>query len=362
MAVDYFDTMYSPYLFVALCASCAWAVDEDRSQCDPTRKDEHCPPDPGFAGAVAFDFSSSSSWDNSPDNTWVIKDEDLVKFHDDDKALEIKVEKEGQEAWVSSRQYLFFGKVTFEVEAAAGQGIVTALVLKSDSGDEIDWELLGASDKEAQTNYFHDGDAVPNTYNTTYAMNTTITDTHVYGIEWTDETLVFSIDDVDVKTWRVGQIPRSKWPQTPMFVALRLWTITSSDDPGLVTWGGGQPSWDSAPFTATIHRVEIEDYAGGCREIENRVEYFYDEHFRAWEDVQVSGCKGKPADMLTPSVPSGTMPPMSDRWYESSTTTASGDESTGEPEAPPKDEDPDDGSLMLGASMGLAILAVVAAL
>jgi hypothetical protein len=98
-----------------------------------------CPPDPGFAGAVTFDFGWSSSWVNSPEDTWTIDDEKLVEFHQDDKALEIMVNNEGQEAWVSTRQYLLFGKVTFEVEAAAGQGVVTALVLKSDSGDEIDW-------------------------------------------------------------------------------------------------------------------------------------------------------------------------------------------------------------------------------
>jgi hypothetical protein len=237
--------------------------------------------------------------------------------------------------------------------------------------------LLGAYEDEAQTNYFHDGDALSNTYNTTYAMNdTTITMAHVYGIQWTDESLVFSIDDVDVKTWHVGEIPRDRWPQTPMFVALRLWTVTSSDQPGLIAWAGGQPSWDMAPFTATVRRVQIEDYAGGCREVDGRVEYFYDENFTGWGDVELKGCKVKPAESgtLTHAVPSGTMPPLSDRWYESLTMTKSGtpatktesgdkEESTENPEEPPKDEeDEDDGSLMQGASMGLAVLAVMAML
>ena len=91
---------------------------------------------------MKFDFASSSSWANSPDDTWIIGDDELVEFRGNDKALELKVNEEGEQAWVSTRQYLLFGKVAFEVEAAAGQGVVTALVLKSDSGDEIDWVSL----------------------------------------------------------------------------------------------------------------------------------------------------------------------------------------------------------------------------
>lgn len=38
-----------------------------------------------------------------------------------------------------SRKYMLFGKVSVTVKAAKGRGIVTAITLKSDSGDEIDW-------------------------------------------------------------------------------------------------------------------------------------------------------------------------------------------------------------------------------
>lgn len=45
----------------------------------------------------------------------------------------------GQAPTLTSKDYLFFGKVTVELQAAKGKGLITAIVLKSDSGDEIDF-------------------------------------------------------------------------------------------------------------------------------------------------------------------------------------------------------------------------------
>lgn len=38
-----------------------------------------------------------------------------------------------------SNKYLLFGKISVTLQAAKGKGLITAVVLKSDSGDEIDW-------------------------------------------------------------------------------------------------------------------------------------------------------------------------------------------------------------------------------
>jgi beta-glucanase (GH16 family) len=39
-----------------------------------------------------------------------------------------------------------FGKVTVDVQAAEGQGVITKIMLKSDSGNEIDWVHPPAND------------------------------------------------------------------------------------------------------------------------------------------------------------------------------------------------------------------------
>ncbi len=43
------------------------------------------------------------------------------------------------------------------MKAAPGAGIVSSVVLESDDLDEIDWEWVGATAGEAQSNYFGKG-------------------------------------------------------------------------------------------------------------------------------------------------------------------------------------------------------------
>lgn len=45
----------------------------------------------------------------------------------------------GDAPTLASNKYLLFGKVSVTMQAAKGAGLITAMVLKSDSGDEIDW-------------------------------------------------------------------------------------------------------------------------------------------------------------------------------------------------------------------------------
>lgn len=53
---------------------------------------------------------------------------------------------------LTSKHYLFFGKVSVTMKAAKGPGLVSTIVLKSDSGDEIDW----VSPKPSQHTLTHD--------------------------------------------------------------------------------------------------------------------------------------------------------------------------------------------------------------
>lgn len=166
---------------------------------------------------------------------------------------------------------------------------------------------MGAYGKQAQTNYFHDGDALFNTYNTTYHVDSSVfSEFHAYSVEWTETKIIYSIDGEEKKTWFVGEIPPDRWPQTPMLVKVGTWAVHEDSDPREIQWAGGVPDWDKAPFKAYYRKVEIEDYAGHCKEVEGAVEYAYDERMGGWEDVKVSGCRTRLAPgMYTPHVPSG---------------------------------------------------------
>ncbi|KAJ2974208.1 hypothetical protein NQ176_g6176 [Zarea fungicola] len=143
-------------------------------------------------------------------------DRDRLRFNGESKSLEISMSGQNQAPTLTSHQYLLFGKVTVKVKAAKGSGLVTTVVLKSDSGDEIDWavadggktkqEMLGAFENQAQSNYYYNGQPLFNTYNTTYSLaSSSFDEFHTYTVEWTDEFLRFSIDGAERRTWRPGQ-------------------------------------------------------------------------------------------------------------------------------------------------------------
>lgn len=114
---------------------------------------------PAFAGKALFNFTTENSVDEF-NNFWSVDDDEIAKCSSedqgqidfdadeaDDKKIALTLWKEGDAAILTSHRYLFFGKVSVEVQAARGKGVITSIVLKSDSGDEIDWvgDLLPSS-------------------------------------------------------------------------------------------------------------------------------------------------------------------------------------------------------------------------
>ncbi|KAL7805824.1 glycoside hydrolase family 16 protein [Trichoderma aethiopicum] len=303
---------------------------KDLSNCDPLKKDAHCPPDPAFATETSFDFTRTS-WDDdqftsfwSADSSTVKDKRQLVLNSTDGKGAAFTVWQDGQAPTLTSNKYLLFGKVSVQVQAAKGPGLITAIVLKSDSGDEIDWELLGAYENQAQTNYFYDGQPLFNTYNTTHHLDaSSFAQPHTYAIEWTPLNLTFSIDGVVRKTWHHQHssdsispadsvIPASKWPQTPMQLKLGIWSVSNASDPGTVSWAGGLPDWsdndaaDKEPYVAHFYSLQLQDYAGGCNETDGKgggIEYLYDERTTGWQDIDLKGCANRAAPGEYPPLP-----------------------------------------------------------
>ncbi|KAG6290814.1 hypothetical protein E4U09_004228 [Claviceps aff. purpurea] len=295
-------------LFIWL--SCASASLKDLASCDPLRKDTDCPPDPAFANKTSFDFTSSN-WDDEHFSAfWAVdnstaEDRKCLDFGTDGKGVAMGMFKTGDAPTLASNKYLLFGKVSVTMQAAKGAGLITAMVLKSDSGDEIDWELLGAYDNQAQSNYFYDGQALFNTYNDTYTLPTSTFDApQTYTVEWTNQFLSFSINDTLRRIWYRGEIPAEKWPQMPMQVKLGVWSVGNKSDPGTIIWAGGLPDWETGPHKALFSRVEIQDYMGFCNETDGsgRAEYQYDERTVGWEKIRIAGCKARPGpELQTPS-------------------------------------------------------------
>ncbi|KAK9441422.1 glycoside hydrolase family 16 protein [Metarhizium brunneum] len=338
--------MLRPYWTVCLAVLTAASL-KDLANCDPLRKDMHCPPDAAFAGKASFDFTTAN-WDNVLD-FWAVdeataNDKKRLDFDTDGNGVAMGMWKPGDAPTLVSSKYLLFGKVSVTLRAAKGNGLITAVVLKSDSGDEIDWELLGAYDNQAQTNYFYDGQALFNTYNDTYDLAASSFDAfQKYSLEWTDQFLSFSVNDTIRKVWYVGEIPAAKWPQTPMQVKLGVWSVRNDSDRGEIAWAGGVPDWGSAPYRGYFQSIEVEDYTGFCNQTDGYVEYQYDERTAGWQKIRIAGCQSRPGPELPAPSPVHT---------GDATATETGE--TGGPETTAADDDNGGAGLSAGPSSTLA--------
>jgi len=112
--------------------------------------DTTCPADPALAGQYQYTFGGAA-----PDFK-VTSGQDVIKYGQSDGAI-FRVEKAKDAPTIVSDFYIMWGKVEVVMKAAPGAGIVSSFVLESDDLDEIDWEWVGATPGEAQSNYFGKG-------------------------------------------------------------------------------------------------------------------------------------------------------------------------------------------------------------
>jgi hypothetical protein len=83
-----------------------------------------------------------ASWDDAFWSFWSV-DESIVNnashltLSDDEHGAGLSIWGADQAPTLTSRKYLLFGKVSVELQAAEGQGLISTIALESDSGDEI---------------------------------------------------------------------------------------------------------------------------------------------------------------------------------------------------------------------------------
>lgn len=117
------------YATVALAAVAPLASAQTYSKCNPLKKT--CPANPGLAQADAdFDFSKGSldKWSTT-----------AGKVNTGSNGAEFTINKQGDAPTIQSDFYFFYGTVEVTMKAAPGTGIVSSIVLESDTLDEVDW-------------------------------------------------------------------------------------------------------------------------------------------------------------------------------------------------------------------------------
>jgi len=218
--------------------------------------DTTCPADPALAGKYQYTFGSAA-----PDFK-VTSGQDVIKYGQSDGAI-FRVEKAKDAPTIVSDFYIMWGKVEVVMKAAPGAGIVSSVVLESDDLDEIDWEWVGATPGEAQSNYFGKGNTGAYDRGATHPV-TSQAQFHTYGVEWTAEKTDWLIDGNVVRTLTPSQVQGDFYPQTPMQLRIGSW---AAGDPGnaqgTIEWSHGPTDYTKGPFDMVVQSIMVQDYSTG---------------------------------------------------------------------------------------------------
>ncbi|KAK5063193.1 hypothetical protein LTR84_005270 [Exophiala bonariae] len=220
-----------------------------------------CMPIPGLpSNSYSIDFTQQTETTGD----WILADHATVTYGAPNGAnFTFGKRKDAPYKW--TRFYVLFGRIEVVLKAAPGAGIITGAVMMSDDLDEIDWEWSGnnfAQNKgQVQTNFFGKGIAGNYGRGTAPPVDSPQDQFHSYALDWTPESLTWSIDGKNVRTLNNNHETSGEWqyPQTPSRLHLGLWC---SGDPetnsgGTVGWGGGLTDFSKLPYSAFVKSVKI---------------------------------------------------------------------------------------------------------
>lgn len=203
-----------------------------------------CPSDAALGKTITVDFTKGSS-------DYFTSAAGTSLTYDSTNGANFVMASEGQAPTITSTNYIFFGKVSVVMKAAAGQGIVSSFVMESDDLDEIDWEWLGGNTAQVESNYFGKGNTT--TYNRAlyHAVATPQADFHTYTVDWSNESIIWSIDGTTVRTLLYSDAVDGKnFPQTPMVIKMGNWD------------GGASTENEGTIVSNTPSRVKVPNLLG----------------------------------------------------------------------------------------------------
>jgi beta-glucanase (GH16 family) len=261
------------------------------TSCNPTTNSS-CPADPGLGTTVTTDFTKG------PGAGWVLEDGTSMSYGS--QGAQFVISKSTDAPTIYYDKYIMFGKVTVTLKASPGDGTVSSFILESDDLDEIDWEWLGTSDVNVESNFFGKGNT------TTYdrALYHPVTDPigtfSTYTIDWTAASTNWYINGALVRTLNYGDplaVYGQNYPQTPMRVKMGNWVgcvdaaaMANTATQGTCQWAMGTSTsyidWNSNPsFTMYVQSVTIQDYGNGGN-------YVYTDESGSWQSIKSEGSSG----------------------------------------------------------------------
>ncbi|KAL2282173.1 hypothetical protein FJTKL_11002 [Diaporthe vaccinii] len=245
-----------------ICAIATVGITTVNANCNPLA--ETCAPIPGITSPLRVDFTKLATAD-VPKNGWTIAN--YATFRTDSKNGGVfPIEKRYDAPYIWTTSYFLYGHVDVVMQAAPGAGVISSAVLMSDTADEVDWEWSGNNyalkKPTVQTNYF--GKGITGSYDRStfvtpdFEMTTGL---HKYGIDWTAESLTWTIDDKVVRVLYKKDCDNGEhqYPQTPSRFHLGAWVAGDpSNAPGVIQWSGGVTDFNKLPYTAYVKSVSLE--------------------------------------------------------------------------------------------------------
>jgi hypothetical protein len=239
--------------------------------------EKDCPNDPAMAATFDTDFrkgaESVKGWKQTAGS---------LAYNQE--GAQFTINKKGDSPTIQSETYLHFGYVEVKCKAAAGQGIISSIVLQSEDLDEIDWEFIGTVPNTVQMNYFGKGNTTTYDRMIEAPVSNVQNEMHTYALDWTAERLVYIIDGTPVRTLKFGDANGGKnYPQTPSTVRIGIWAGGDPDnEAGVIEWAGGKTDYSKAPFTMTVESIKVKNYSPGK-------EYKWTDKSGSWESIEVIG-------------------------------------------------------------------------
>ncbi|KAK5140573.1 hypothetical protein LTR04_002936, partial [Oleoguttula sp. CCFEE 6159] len=233
-----------------------------------------CPPDPALSATFAYDFGAlGESVDFSTASWW----HPWISYSG--SGVMLSLNRSGVAPTLTTNFYIMFGRVEVVIRTAAGQGIISDVILQSDDLDEIDLEWVGGSPTQVQTNYYSPkGKAV--SYSQAYIaeIGTDLQNTyHSYVIDWNADRIIWHVDGKAIH--QVNSANNDQYPQTPMRLTLGIWAGGDPGNyPGTINWAGGVTDYTQGSFNLSVKSVNIADYSSG-------VNYTYKDHTGSWSST-----------------------------------------------------------------------------
>ena len=171
---------------------------------------------------------------------------------------------------LSTTRYIRYAKISVKMSAIPHPGAITTFITMSDRKDEIDWEILGKSPYEAQTNVFYKGITEYEIHGSKESVRPGVAASHIYTIDWKSDSIAWSIDGRVKRTLYKHNststlIPkRERWfPSTPSRVQISVW------DGGSTEWAGGPVQFHGKnKFNAFYEYIDIQCYDSSNRPVD----------------------------------------------------------------------------------------------